>query len=281
MKLVSVSSLACGVALVGVGALAAQACSSSGSSVIPDAGIIMMSSSTTSSSFASSGCQILGGCASSSPSTSSTGSSTGANPDGGFDSGTDASVDGGSGSGSSSGTGSGSSTGSGSGSGSGDAGGDAACHKPPTALHPETVPGVYCPFSGPDGGANVTCAAGKECCEPPSTGTSTCVLESTGCTAGDTEWQCDGPVDCAGGVSAANVCCGTGTIDTQIACGPYPAYPYVSDFKGTTCAASCNGGTFNGGTLSFIVCSQTSDCPAGTPTCTPIEPKGGGIGYCH
>jgi hypothetical protein len=148
---------------------------------------------------------------------------------------------------------------------------DAGCHKPPPALHPEVTPGVYCPFSG-DGGDSQTCTGGH-CCEPAAGG-SACTPDSTACPTGDTDWQCGSPVDCAAGLS----CCGTGNLLTQAACGDVPPYPYVSGFKGTTCAASCNTGMFNGGMLGFVVCSQQSECPVGT--CAPIEPKGGGTGYC-
>jgi hypothetical protein len=55
-------------------------------------------------------------------------------------------------------------TGPGSGPGSGvDSG---TRHKPPPPLHPEMMAGVYCPFSGADGGKDVTRAATEHCCEP-------------------------------------------------------------------------------------------------------------------
>jgi hypothetical protein len=154
-----------------------------------------------------------------------------------------------------------------------------ACLPPPPRLHPETMAGVYCPFSGIDGGANLTCATGEHCCEP-SSGVSTCVPDGTPCPTDDTDWQCEGSLDCASS-SEGHVCCGTGRVNLQAACGLFPEYPYVSDFKGTTCLASCTG-MFNGGTVSFQVCSQDSECPgAAAGACAPIDPKGGGTGYCH
>lgn len=192
--------------------------------------------------------------------------------------------------GSSTGSGSGSHAGTGTGTGSKDGGtpsGDAGCHKAPPELHAETEAGVYCPFSDlADSGKAGTCAAGQHCCEPPTSGNSTCTAAATTCATGDTDWQCGAPADCVGN-AAGGVCCGTGTINMQAPCGAgqagypdggYPAYPYVSDFKGTTCAASCNGQMFNGEKLGIVICSQQSDCVTGT--CTPIEPKGGGTGYC-
>jgi hypothetical protein len=139
---------------------------------------------------------------------------------------------------------------------------------------------VYCPFSATAGGENVTCAAGQVCCETPeSAGTpSTCIDSSATCpVTGSTTWACEGAPDCAS--MTGTVCCGTGTIDTQPAqpgCGDagagYPAFPYVHDFKGTSCKASCT---------TYQVCSQSSECPSDHPTCTPIEPQGNGIGYCQ
>jgi hypothetical protein len=73
------------------------------------------------------------------------------------------------------------------------------------------------------------------------------------------------------------VCCGTGTIEEQApqpACGDggIPAYPYVSDFKGSSCKTSCS---------TYQICSKDAECPGGgAGACVPIEPKGGGIGYC-
>jgi len=182
---------------------------------------------------------------------------------------------GGGGTGTGTGTGKpGSSTGSGTGVATGDSGVDAGCHKAPPSLHPETAPGVYCPFEGTGFGAN--CTAGEHCCEPASGG-SACTAGGTACPAANTDWQCGAPVDCETDAGQL-LCCGTGTIDMQAPCGAIPAYPYVSGFKGSTCAASCDTGTFNGGMINFIICSQQSDCPSGT--CTPIDPKGGGTGYC-
>ena len=88
--------------------------------------------------------------------------------------------------------------------------------------------------------------------------------------------DCAALYDCCDALPAADV--SACINDMQAPCGNVPAYPYVSGFKGSTCAASCNAGTFDGGIISFIMCSQQSDCPTGT--CTPIEPKGGSAGYC-
>jgi hypothetical protein len=156
-----------------------------------------------------------------------------------------------------------------------------SCYKPPTALHPETQAGVYCPFSGADGGDNVTCSAGEHCCEPPESANkvSTCEPAVTTCpVASSTDWQCEGAPDCAS--ESGTVCCGTGTIEQQAPqpdCGDggYAAFSYVSGFKGSACASTCSG------TGVFRICSKDSECPGGAAgSCVPIEPKGGGIGYC-
>jgi len=154
--------------------------------------------------------------------------------------------------------------------------GGGTCYKAPTALHAETTAGVYCPFSGVDGGAALTCPAGDHCCEPPATSntTSTCVAASKACPiAASTRWDCDGTLDCA--ATPGTVCCGTGTIEAQAAqpaCGDGGIAPfeYISDFAGSSCAASCSG---------YQICSKDSECPGGA-TCSPVEPKGAGIGYC-
>ena len=151
--------------------------------------------------------------------------------------------------------------------GSGDTGaGDAGCHKPPHALYKETVAGVYCPFSSGGAAHNLTCTSGQHCCEP-SSGTATCSEWSSARADRRHRLKCDGPVDCAGS-SSGHVCCGTGTIETQPICGTYPAYPYVSHFKGTSCQSSCGS--------TFTVCSQDSDCPSGADPASRSNPRGAG-----
>jgi hypothetical protein len=151
-----------------------------------------------------------------------------------------------------------------------DAGTGADCEAPTpsTDLYPETKAGVYCPFSKVDGGKNLTCTAGQDCCEPPEgMGASTCVAGGSTCpVAMSTDWECEGAEDCAG-----SVCCGTGTIETQVACGAYPAYPYISKFTGSSCAATCS---------TYQICSQTSECTS-PKTCVAVEPKGNVIGVCQ
>jgi hypothetical protein len=152
-------------------------------------------------------------------------------------------------------------------------GGGGDCYKPPVALHAETQAGVYCPFSGSDGADAKTCEAGQHCCEP-SSGTSTCESPSTECQGSDTtDWWCEGAPDCAS--MPGTVCCGTGHLETQAAqpsCGDggYAAFPYVSDFTGSSCKASCS---------TYQICSRSSECPSGQ-SCVAVEPKGNGIGYC-
>jgi hypothetical protein len=151
----------------------------------------------------------------------------------------------------------------------GQEGDSGACDKPPPGPYAELEAGVYCPFSAPDGGHNEVCRPGQHCCEP-STGTSTCVAAATACGANDTNWECEGPLDCANS-NAGHLCCGTGEIETQAPCGSYPAFPYVKTFTGSSCAAACTA---------FVICSQTSDCKTAGETCVAIRPKGNDIGYC-
>jgi hypothetical protein len=152
-----------------------------------------------------------------------------------------------------------------------DAGTGADCEAPPTMVYAESKAGVYCPFSAVDGGKNQVCTAGEHCCETPEgSGASTCNAAGTACAvAMSTDWQCEGTPDCSG--TSGTVCCGTGTIETQAACGTYPAYPYISKFTGSSCAASCT---------TYQICSQTSECPSGK-TCVPVKPKGNTIGVCQ
>ena len=86
------------------------------------------------------------------------------------------------------------------------------------ALHPETTPGVYCPFTAT--GA-VHCAAGEECCEAPSGQDSTCQAAGAACPiASSLAWECADPLDCQGSAAGA-VCCATGTTAYDSVCGYY------------------------------------------------------------
>jgi len=151
-----------------------------------------------------------------------------------------------------------------------------SCANPPK-LFVESAAGVYCPYSGADGGKAQTCAAGEYCCEP-STGTAVCQPASASCatgsgSGGNTKWECLEAIDCASN-SGGKLCCGSGTLATQAACGTEPAYAYVTGFTGTTCASSCTA---------FTVCEQNSDCSALTPsgqTCVATKAKGGDFGHC-
>jgi len=148
--------------------------------------------------------------------------------------------------------------------------GDAACEKPPK-LFPESVAGVYCPFST----GNITCAAGQHCCETPtSAGTpSTCVANGTPCpVAGSVDWQCQEAIDCAGADAGGPICCGSGTPTTATHCGN--TWPEWSSFTGTQCVTSCPA-------PGITVCEQNSDCTtdAGT-TCTASKASGNDFGFC-
>lgn len=147
-----------------------------------------------------------------------------------------------------------------------DAGPD--CGTPP-ALHPETQPGVYCPFTaaGP-----LHCPATEQCCEAPSDAggsASTCeVLGATCPFAGSLTWECDGPVDCAGSAAGA-VCCAGGSLYTDPVCG----YERGTGFQGSHCATSCAAGELP------LCAAATDPCAAGT-TCTPFKVAGVVLGTC-
>ncbi len=155
---------------------------------------------------------------------------------------------------------------------SGDSGG--SCETPPS-LFAETTPGVYCPFSGVDGGDNITCAAGQHCCETPtgSSSPSTCVAMGTACpVTGSIDWQCEEAVDCTVSGAAGPICCGNGSPMPVTSCGN--TWTEWTGFTGTTCATSCpNPG--------FVVCEKNADCTgdAGT-TCSASKSNGNDFGYC-
>ncbi|MGD0528876.1 MAG: hypothetical protein ABSE49_27305 [Polyangiaceae bacterium] len=182
-------------------------------------------------------------------------------------------------SGSSSGSSSGGSTSS---SGGGEDGGassssgsdSGSCEDPPK-VYSETTPGVYCPFSAADGGKNVYCAAGQQCCETPESANSpsTCVAGGATCpVTGSVVWECAGAVDCTAAGSAGPICCGGGSPTTETSCGM--TWPEWTGFTGTKCATSCPA-------PGFVVCAQAADCTgdAGT-SCTATEAEGNDFGYC-
>jgi hypothetical protein len=145
-----------------------------------------------------------------------------------------------------------------------------SCGKVPS-LYPESAPGVYCPFStAGSGGKAGTCAAGQECCEPYS-GTSTCEAAGSTCpvvgSGSSTVWSCLEAMDCPSG----QICCGTGTLTEEPACGTNPAYAKVTGLKSTNCAASCGS--------NFILCGTNAQCPSGQ-TCVATAAQGQDFGHC-
>lgn len=152
----------------------------------------------------------------------------------------------------------------------GDAGAD--CGKP-AKLFPEPADGgMFCPFSGTNGGKDIYCGRTDTCCQPPKSANtaSTCVSgKTTTCpTPSSTAWECEGPLDCAGG----QVCCAYGN-GAPVALSTDTCGPYLSKFEGTKCEATCAAGE-------LAVCSQASECPNGK-TCTAVKPKGNDIGVCN
>jgi hypothetical protein len=140
-----------------------------------------------------------------------------------------------------------------------------SCGSPP-ALHPETTPGVYCPFTAT--GA-VHCAAGEECCEAPSGQESTCQAAGAACpVASSLAWECADPLDCQGSAAGA-VCCATGTTAYDSVCGYYRG----SGFTGSTCATSCAPGQVE-------ICSAANDPCVSPAQCTPFKVAGLVLGTC-
>ena len=135
------------------------------------------------------------------------------------------------------------------------------------ALHPESVPGVYCPFTAT--GA-VHCPAGDQCCEAPTGGVSSCAPAGTSCpVVGSLAWECTDPLDCIG-TDAGAACCATGgTTAFDPACSYYRG----SGFTGSRCAASCGAGE-------TTICSVANDPCVSPATCTPFKVAGLVIGTC-
>jgi hypothetical protein len=155
----------------------------------------------------------------------------------------------------------------------GDAAGDTGTCESPPSLFPETAPGVYCPFSGVNGGSAITCTAGQHCCETPVAANtpSTCVANGTPCpVAGSVDWECEEAIDCTTGDAGA-VCCGTGTPTTATHCGI--TWPEWNSFTGTKCMPSCPS-------PGITVCEKPSDCTGDAGTCTASKASGNDFGFC-
>jgi hypothetical protein len=180
----------------------------------------------------------------------------------------------GTGTGTSGSTGTGTGTGSatatmGTGTGTATATSSTSCGTSPS-LYTESSAGVYCPFSTiGSGGKAGKCAAGQTCCEP-GTGTSTCGAVGS-CATGDVSWECLEAIDCASS-SAGKVCCATGTLGWQPACGSVGGYAFLSGTTGTVCSASCTS-------ADLTVCEADSDCTA-PMTCVASKSHGQSFGHC-
>jgi hypothetical protein len=150
-----------------------------------------------------------------------------------------------------------------------DAGADTgpSCGTAPV-LHPETAPGVYCPFTE---AGSIHCAAAQQCCETPSSmpNGSTCQALTTSCpVAGSLGWECDGPVDCQGNAGGA-VCCAAGTVALDPVCG----FDRGTGLTGSFCATSCAANELQ-------ICAATTDpCAVGTQ-CTAFKVAGVVLGAC-
>jgi hypothetical protein len=157
------------------------------------------------------------------------------------------------------------------GGGSSSGGADASCSAVSTLHPPSGQPSIYCPFSGADGGPNVSCTAGSQHCCEPTAGTGGCVASGTACGSTDTDWQCEDPAaDCTD--PSKPVCCAAGAmlnISSDPNCGNY-----ATSLHGASCVAT--GGCATG----IILCTNTNECTNGQ-TCTPFRSKGNQVGGCH
>jgi len=149
-----------------------------------------------------------------------------------------------------------------------------ACESPPS-LFPETMPGVYCPFSADDAGNAITCSPGQHCCEVPvgASTPSTCEAAGTACpVANSVDWQCLAPIDCTSLDAGTPVCCGTGTPTTATHC--CKTWPEWNSFTGTKCMAACPA-------PGITVCQADSDCTTDAgATCTASKSNGSDFGFC-
>lgn len=144
--------------------------------------------------------------------------------------------------------------------------------------------GMYCPFSGVDGGPTQYCKTPSQvCCVPPCPASgpctpppSVCETAGTACpVTGSVTYECEGPLDCMGN-KAGGVCCASGVLETN---GPEclidAGYAYVgmASGLGTTCAKTCPAGQ-------TVVCALPTDCPTGK-SCVPADLHGNHVGYCQ
>jgi hypothetical protein len=152
-------------------------------------------------------------------------------------------------------------------------GGDAAadCGTPAKLFPPTADGGIFCPFSGPPGGKNVSCLDTEQCCEnAKGAGVSTCAPKGSVCpVAGATVWECEDPSSCPTGQKC---CAHSSAAGTPVTVGNDTCGPFLSKFSGTKCAAACATGE-------LVVCEQQSECTTGT--CTAVKPKGNSIGVCN
>ena len=151
----------------------------------------------------------------------------------------------------------------------GDSGATADCGAP-GSLHPvEAGTGPYCPFSAVGDAGNLTCPFGQHCLENAGSNAGPSVCAATGpAPDGGTDWECQGPANCATG----SVCCAITT-----GAGQDPGCPnhFLHKFTGTTCrAGSCQAGE-------IMACEAPADCAGAAGTsCQVTKAKGGTFGLC-
>lgn len=147
----------------------------------------------------------------------------------------------------------------------------AECGTPAKLFPPQPDGGIFCPFSAPMGGKNISCLDTEQCCQNAKGGAvSTCVAKGTACpVTAATVWECEDPANCAAGQKC---CAHSSTAGTPVMVGTDTCGAFLSKFSGTKCAATCAAGE-------LTVCEQQSECTMGT--CTAVKPKGNSIGVCN
>ncbi len=136
----------------------------------------------------------------------------------------------------------------------------------PGMLHPPKMgetKTIYCPFSGTP---NIYCERTKEHCCEPKMGTATCQPTAATCNAGETDWRCQDPSDCATG----EVCCSNDGAILQVNPDTNCAN-FANAMNSTHCAKTC---------LATEITMCTADGQCGAKKCTPFSKQGAQVGGC-
>jgi hypothetical protein len=153
----------------------------------------------------------------------------------------------------------------------GDAADDGAASCRTARLYPTTADkGVFCPYSGVDGGKDINCPKSTACCQTQkaSDGDSKCQPLGSACPATDSgvpawNWECEDSVNCGTG----KVCCGAVTLEPNPDC----PYSFGKDLTKTACKTTCAADE-------KVICQAQSSCTTGT--CTPFRISETWMGTC-